>query len=82
MTRAIVLFAAAILAFDGVAVIVLGVLAHRPLFTVMGAVMAVAPPSRRSGPGRRHRARLDEIRRDADNLKDELRSLDNFIQRR
>ena len=33
---------AAILAFDGVAVIVLGVLAHRPLFTVMGAVMAAA----------------------------------------
>jgi hypothetical protein len=30
----------------------------------------------------RHRARLDQIKRDADNLKDELRSLDNFIQRR
>jgi hypothetical protein len=30
----------------------------------------------------RHRARLEEIKREAHNLKDELRSLDNFIQRR
>ena len=81
MTRAIVLFAAAILAFDGVAVIVLGVLAHRPLFMVMGVVMTAAAVGTLWSWGR-HRARLDEIRRDADNLKDELRSLDNFIQRR
>ena len=81
MTRAIVLFAAAILAFDGVAVVVLGVLAHRPLFMVMGAVMTAAAVATLWSWGR-HRARLDEIRRDADHLKDELRSLDNFIQRR
>jgi membrane protein implicated in regulation of membrane protease activity len=81
MTRAIVLFAAAILAFDGVAVIVLGVLAHRPLFTVMGAVMAAAAVAT-LWSWTRYRARLDEIGRDADQLKDELRSLDNFIQRR
>jgi hypothetical protein len=81
MTRAIVLFAAAILAFDGVAVVVLGVLAHRPLFMVMGAVMTAAAVAT-LWSWNRHRARLNEIRRDADNLKDELRSLDNFIQRR
>ena len=75
MTRAIVLFAAAILAFDGVAVIVLGVLAHRPLFTAAAAIATLWSWTR-------HRARLDQIKRDTDNLKDELRSLDNFIQRR
>ena len=81
MTRAIVLFAAAILAFDGVAVVVLGVLAHRPLFVAMGVVMTVAAVAT-LWSWSRHRARLAEIRRDADNLKDELRSLDHFIQRR
>ena len=81
MTRAIVLFAAAILAFDGVAVVVLGVLAHRPLFMAMGAVMTAAAVAT-LWSWSRHRARLDEIKRDAQNLKDELRSLDNFIQRR
>lgn len=81
MTRAIVLFAAAILAFDGVAVIVLGVLAHRPLFMLMGVVMTAAAVGT-LWSWSRHRARLDEIRRDADHLKDELRALDNFIQRR
>ena len=75
------LFAAAILAFDGVAVIVLGVLAHRALFMVMGAVMASAAVAT-LWSWTRHRARLDEIKREADNLKAELRSLDNFIQRR
>jgi Flp pilus assembly protein TadB len=81
MTRAIVLFAAAILAFDGVAVIVLGILTHRPLFMIMGVVMAAAAVAT-IWSWTRHRARLDEIKRDADHLKDELRSLDNFIQRR
>ena len=81
MTRAIVLFAAAILAFDGVAVVVLGVLAHRPLFMAMGAVMTASAVAT-LWSWTRHRARLDQIKRDADSLKDELRSLDNFIQRR
>jgi hypothetical protein len=76
-----VLFAVAILAFDGVAVIALGVLAHRPLFMVMGTIMAVAAVLT-LWSWSRHQARLTEIRRDADSLKDELRSLDNFIQRR
>ena len=81
MTRAIVLFASAILAFDGVAVIVLGVLAHRPLFIVMGVVVAAAAVATLVSWSR-HRARLEEIKREHDDLKDELRSLDNFIQRR
>ena len=81
MTRALVLFAAAILAFDGVAVIVLGILAHRVLFTLMGVVMTAAAVAT-LWSWTRHRARLAEIKRDADGLKDELRSLDNFIQRR
>ena len=81
MTRAIVLFAAAVLAFDGVAVIALGVLTHRPLFMVMGGVMTAAAVATLWSWGR-HRARLDEITRDAEDLKDEIRSLDNFIQRR
>jgi Flp pilus assembly protein TadB len=76
-----VLFAASILAFDGVAVVVLGVLAHRPLFMVMGVVMAAAAIAT-LWSWTRHRARLDQIKRDAEHLKDELRSLDNFIQRR
>lgn len=81
MTRALVLFATAILAFDGVAVIVLGLLTHRPLFMAMGAVMAIAAVAT-IWSWSRHQARLAEIKRDADHLKDELRSLDNFIQRR
>lgn len=75
------LFAAAVLAFDGVAVIALGILAQRPLFMVMGAIMVVAAVLT-LWSWSRHQARLTEIRRDADSLKDELRSLDNFIQRR
>lgn len=81
MTRAIVLFAAAILAFDGVAVIVLGVLAHRPLFIVMGVVISAAAVVTLVS-WRRHRARLEEIRREHADLREELHSLDNFIQRR
>ena len=81
MTRVLVLFATAILAFDGVAVIVLGALAHRVLFTVMGVVMTAAAVAT-LWSWTRHRARLEEIKREAHNLKDELRSLDNFIQRR
>ena len=64
----IVLFAAAILAFDGVAVIVLGILAHRVLFTLMGVVMTAAAvatlwswrssnPASSSGPPSRRRWR-------------------------
>lgn len=75
------LFAAAILAFDGVAVIVLGVLAHRPLFMVMGGVMSVAAVLTLWSWNRYH-AHLAGIRRDADNLREELRSLDKFIERR
>ena len=76
-----VLFASAILAFDGVAVIVLGVLAHRPLFIVMGIVVSAAAVVTLVSWSR-HKARLEEIEREHDNLKDELHSLDNFIQRR
>ena len=81
MTRAIVLFASAILGFDGVAVTVLGVLAHRPLFIIMGVVVSAAAVATLVS-WTRHRARLEQIRRERDDLKDELRSLDNFIQRR
>jgi cell division protein FtsL len=81
MTRAMVLFASAILAFDGVAVIVLGVLAHRPLFVVMGLVVSAAAVVTLVSWSR-HQARLEQIRREHDDLKDELHSLDNFIQRR
>ena len=81
MTRAVVLFAAAILAFDGVAVIVLGVMAHRPLFIAMGSIITVAAVGTLVSWSR-HRARLAEITREHGNLKDELRSLDDFIQRR
>lgn len=76
-----VLFASAILAFDGVAVIVLGVLTHRPLFIVMGVVVSAAALATLVS-WRRHRVRLEEIRREHGDLKDELRSLDNFIERR
>jgi len=76
-----VLFAAAILAFDGVGVIVLGALAHRPLFIAVGAVISAAAVATLVSWSR-HRVRLEEIRRERENLKDELRSLDNFIQRR
>ena len=76
-----VLFASAILAFDGVAVIVLGVLAHRPLFVVMGLVVSAAAVVTLVSWSR-HQARLEQIRREHDDLKDELHSLDNFIQRR
>lgn len=76
-----VLFAAAILAFDGVAVIILGVLAHRPLFIVMGIVISVAAVATLIS-WKRHRARMEEIRREHAGLRDELQSLDNFIQRR
>ena len=81
MTRALVLFASAILAFDGVAVIVLGVLAHRPLFVVMGIVVSAAAVVTLVSWSR-HRARLEQIRREHADLKDELHALDNFIQRR
>ena len=76
-----VLFASAILAFDGVAVIVLGVLAHRPLFIVMGLVVSAAAVVTLVSWSR-HRDRLEQIRREHADLKDELHSLDNFIQRR
>ncbi len=76
-----VLFASAILAFDGVAVIALGVLAHRPLFIVMGIVVAAAAVATLVSWSRQ-RARLEEIKREHDDLKHELRSLDNYIQRR
>jgi hypothetical protein len=81
VTRGIVLFSAAILAFDGVAVIVLGVLAHRPLFIAMGAVISAGAVVTLVSWSQ-HRVRLEEIRREREHLKDELRSLDNFIQRR
>jgi cell division protein FtsL len=81
MTRALVLFASAILAFDGVAVIVLGVLAHRPLFVVMGIVVSAAAVVTLVSWSR-HQARLEQIRREHADLKDELHALDNFIQRR
>jgi Flp pilus assembly protein TadB len=81
MTRALVLFASAILAFDGVAVIVLGVLAHRPLFVVMGIVVSAAAVATLVSWSR-HQARLEQIRREHADLKDELHALDNFIQRR
>jgi membrane protein implicated in regulation of membrane protease activity len=81
MTRAVVLFASAILAFDGVAVIVLGVLAHRPLFIVIGVVTAAAAVATLVS-WRRYRASLEGIRRERDQLKDELRTLDDFIHRR
>lgn len=76
-----VLFASAILAFDGVAVIVLGLLARRALFVVMGVVVSAAAVATLVS-WTRHRARLEQIGREQDELKDELRSLDNFIQRR
>jgi len=81
MTRALVLFASAILAFDGVAVIVLGVLAHRPLFVVMGIVVSAAAVITLVSWSR-HQARLEQIRREHADLKDELHALDTFIQRR
>ena len=81
MTRAVVLFASAILGFDGVAVIVLGVLAHRPLFIVIGAVTAAAAVATLVS-WRRYRANLEGIRRERDQLKHELRTLDDFIHRR
>lgn len=81
MTRALVLFASAILAFDGVAVIVLGVLAHRPLFVVMGIIVSAAAVVTLASWSR-HQARLEQIRREHADLKDELHALDNFIQRR
>ncbi len=76
-----VLFASAILAFDGVAVIVLGVLAHRPLFIIMGIVIAAAAIATLVS-WNRQRARLEEIKREHADLRDELHSLDNYIKRR
>lgn len=76
-----VLFASAILAFDGVAVIVLGVLAHRPLFIIMGIVISAAAIATLVS-WNRQRARLEEIKREHADLRDELHSLDNYIKRR
>ncbi len=76
-----VLFAAAILAFDGVAVIVLGLLARRPLFIIMGVIISAAAVATLVSWSR-YKARLQEIRREHNDLRDELSSLDNFIQRR
>ena len=81
MTRAIVLFAFAILAFDGVAVIVLGVMAHRPLFIAMGVIITAAAVGTLISWSR-YRARLAEISRERTDLQDELHALDNFIKRR
>jgi hypothetical protein len=81
MTRALVLFAAALLAFDGVAVVVLGVLTHRPLFVAMGVIISAAAVITLIS-WHRHRARLDDIAREQENLREELRSLDTFIRRR
>ena len=80
MTRTLVLLAAAVLAFDGAAVIALGVLSHRPLFVAVGLVLAIAAIATLLSWGR-HRARLDEIRRESQDLRDERQSLDRFIGR-
>ena len=78
--RGLVLAAAAILAFDGVAVIGVGLLSHRPLFTTIGGVLAVAAVVTLAS-WRWHQSRLDQIRRDKQGLRDELRAIDDFLQR-
>lgn len=80
MTRTLVLLAAAVLAFDGAAVVALGVLTHRPIFMAVGLVLVVAAVATLLSWGR-HRARLDEIRRDREELREQRHSLDRFIER-
>ena len=80
LTRLLALAAAVVLAFDGGVLVVLGLWSHRPLVTVIGAVLFVAAGVVLA-TWRAHQRRLQEIVTARHELRDEARALNDFLRR-
>ena len=80
LTRLLAIAASIVLGFDGAVLTVLGLWSHRPLVTVIGAVLFVA-----AGvvlmTWRAHERRVQEIAAARHELRDEARALNDFLRR-
>ncbi|MFL5507027.1 MAG: hypothetical protein ACJ8AU_09100 [Gemmatimonadales bacterium] len=80
LTRLLAFAASIVLGFDGAVLMALGLWSHRPLVTVIGAVLFVAAGAVLM-TWRTHERRLQEISATRRELRDEARALNDFLRR-